>query len=50
MSRISTRASTSRRKGKLRELHTEEPRSDGAGGPTGIVLPLNMVGAGMYEA
>ena len=31
-------------------FHNQEPRSDGTGGPAGIVLPLDMVGAGMYEA
>ncbi|KAH9015049.1 aspartic peptidase domain-containing protein [Lactarius pseudohatsudake] len=47
MSRISPRSSS---KGKARALHSEEPRGDGTGGPAGIVLPLNMVGGGMYEA
>ncbi|KAH9015762.1 aspartic peptidase domain-containing protein [Lactarius deliciosus] len=49
MSRIPPRSS-SQWKGKARALHSEEPRGDGTGGPAGIVLPLNMVGAGMYEA
>ncbi|KAH8979401.1 aspartic peptidase domain-containing protein [Lactarius akahatsu] len=49
MSRISPRSS-SQWKGKARALHSEEPRGDGTGGPAGIVLPLNMVGGGMYEA
>ncbi|KAI9450603.1 acid protease [Lactarius psammicola] len=51
MSHISPRGSSlSRWKGKGRALHSEEPRGDGTGGPAGVVLPLNMVGAGMYEA
>ncbi|KAH8984279.1 aspartic peptidase domain-containing protein [Lactarius hatsudake] len=47
MSRISPRSSP---KWKGRALHSEEPRGDGTGGSAGIVLPLNMVGGGMYEA
>lgn len=31
-------------------MHSEELRDEGTGGPAGIVLDLNMVGAGMYEA
>lgn len=51
MSRISPRSPPStRRKRKARALHNQEPRSDGTGGPAGIVLPLDMVGAGTYEA
>jgi hypothetical protein len=37
-------------KGKARAVHSEESRDEGTGGPDGIVLPLDMVGAGMYEA
>jgi hypothetical protein len=31
-------------------MHSEELRDEGNGGTGGIVIPLNMVGAGMYEA
>ena len=51
MSRKSPRTSPpSRRKRWARAMHSEESRDEGTGGPGGIVLPLNMVGAGMYEA
>lgn len=38
---------------RARAVHSEEEttrRDEGTGGPAGIVLPLNMVGGGMYEA
>ncbi|KAI0248280.1 aspartic peptidase domain-containing protein [Lactifluus subvellereus] len=51
MSRTPPRTSPiARWKGKARAVHSEESRDEGTGGPDGIVLPLNMVGAGMYEA
>jgi hypothetical protein len=31
-------------------VRSESERDEGPGGSVGIVLPLNMVGAGMYEA
>ena len=31
-------------------MHSESGRDEGPGGTAGIVLPLNLVGAGMYEA
>ncbi len=40
----------SRRRRKARAVHDENKRDEGPGGSAGIVLPLNMVGAGMYEA
>jgi hypothetical protein len=40
----------SRRRRKARVVLSESERDEGPGGSAGIVLPLNMVGAGMYEA
>lgn len=31
-------------------VHDEIERAESPGGSAGVVLPLNMVGAGMYEA
>ncbi|KAH9959375.1 aspartic peptidase domain-containing protein [Russula compacta] len=56
MSRSSPRTSPlsrRRRMARARAVHSEEEitrRDEGTGGPAGIVLPLNMVGGGMYEA
>ncbi|KAH9970300.1 aspartic peptidase domain-containing protein [Lactifluus volemus] len=51
MSRLSPRTRPiSPWKGKAREMHSEALRDEGTGGTDGIVIPLDMVGAGMYEA
>ncbi|KAI0299552.1 aspartic peptidase domain-containing protein [Russula brevipes] len=52
MPRVSPRSSPrSRQKRTPRAVHSELSRRDeGTGGSAGIVLPLNMVGSGMYEA
>ncbi|KAI0276019.1 aspartic peptidase domain-containing protein, partial [Russula aff. rugulosa BPL654] len=44
------RSPLSRRRRKARVAHSDTERDVGPGGSAGIVLPLNMVGAGMYEA
>ncbi|KAI9510161.1 aspartic peptidase domain-containing protein [Russula earlei] len=51
MSSISPRKSPlSRWRTRTRAVRDQDARVEGTGGPGGIVLPLNMVGAGMYEA